>query len=210
MKLTSAALCMFMATLPLAAGTGEGAVLDYRYRARLADQPTWVEGRFRVVTTPALAVQSRVKKPRMGEWRIEPLAAPGAAAPSAGLLVRALGLCYFAGPTDQTAPLDLTQAFGGRRCRLWKVTVPAVVGAYAYLAEVAPGLLALDYFSAVLPAGEVRSLELHLAGVALGARTVPVEDGTALLRTLGAWAAQASGPAAGGTGTEGPETEDVP
>jgi hypothetical protein len=210
MKVMSAALCMFMATLPMVAGTAEGAVLDYRYRARLADQPAWVEGRFRVLTTPALNVHSRVKQPRMGEWRIEPQAAPGAAAPSAGLLVRALGLCYFSGPTDRTAPLDLTQAFGGRRCRLWKVRVPEAVGAYAYLAEVAPGLLALDYFSAVLPAGEVRSLEIHLAGVALGARTVPVEDGTALLRTLGAWAALASRPAADGTGTGALETEDVP
>lgn len=203
MRLSPAALCMFMASLPLAAGIREGAVLSYRYRARLADQPAWVEGRFRVVTTPALVVHSRVKKPRMGEWRIEPLAAN---APSAGLLVRALGLCYFSGPTDQAAPLDLAQTFGGRRCRLWQVKVPPAVGAYAYLAEVAPGLLALDYFSAVLPAGELRSLEIHLASVVLGAGTVPAEDGTALLRTLGAWAAQA----AAGAGTDAPETEDVP
>jgi hypothetical protein len=208
MKLFTAALRLFLATAPLAAGAGEGAALDYRYRARLADQPAWVEGRFRVVTTPALEVHSRVKKPRMGEWRIEPLAAPGAAAPSAGLLVRALGVCYFSGPTDQAAPLDLTQNLGGRRCRLWQVKVPAAVGAYAYLAELAPGLLALDYFSAVLPDGEVRSLEIRLAGVSLGPRTVPAEDGTALLRTLAGWAARSQ--ASGGSGPDGLETEAVP
>jgi hypothetical protein len=210
MKWLAVVLRVLVATLPLSAGTGTGAVLDYRYRARLSDQPAWVEGRFRVVTTPALAVHSRVKKPRMGEWRIEPQAGPGGALPPAGLLVRALGLCYFSGPTAQTAPLELTQAFGGRRCRLWQVKVPEAAGAYAYLAEVAPGLLALDYFSAVLATGQVRSLELHLAGVALGPGTVPVEDGTALLRTLGAWGGPALGPAGGGPGGEAPESEEVP
>jgi hypothetical protein len=62
----------------------------------------------------------------------------------------------------------------------------------------------------VLPTGQVRSLELHLVGVALGPGTVPVEDGTALLRTLGAWGSPALGPAGGGPGAEAPESEEVP
>jgi hypothetical protein len=187
MKVSAAVLCIALAALPLAAAAGGGgAVLDYHFRARLADQDAPVEGGFRLVTSPALVVRSRVKKPRMGSWRIEPL--PGSTVPlPAGLLVRMLEFCYFSGPTAQTAPLDLTLALGHRRCRLWQVQAPPGAGAYAYLAELAPGLLAVDYLSAVLPAGAVRSLELRLAGVAMGPRPAPAEEGTALLRSLRAW-----------------------
>lgn len=205
MRLLATVLRVTLVSLPLAAGIGQGAALEYRFRARLADQAAPVEGRFRLVTTPALVVRSRVKKPRMGGWRIEALDPPLPAA----LLARALGLCYFSGPAAQTSPLDQWVSLGGRRCRLWQVRVPAQVGAYAYLAEVAPGLLALDYVSAVLPDGEVRSLELHLAGLALGPGTVPAEDGAALLRTLRAWAAPAPAVAAA-AGPDDLETENVP
>jgi len=200
-------LGMVLLSLPLWGGGGDGAVLDYRFTARLEDQAAPVAGGFRLVTTPALAVRSRVKRPRMGGWRIEPLAGDGAA-PTPAVLMRALSVCYFSGPTDQTAPLPTGMTIGHRWCRLWQVQVPREVGAYAYLAEVAPGLLALAYFSAALPGGSVRSLEVHLAGVALGPRTVPAEEGTALLRTLQAWAFPPAPPAGGEPGAL--ETESVP
>jgi hypothetical protein len=139
----------------------------------------------------------------MGTWQIEPLARRGAA-PSGALLARVLGLCYFSGPVPQTVPLATGIKFGGRRCRLWQMQTPPGAGAYVYLAEVAPGLLALAYLSATLPEGEYRSLEIHLDRVALGRRVVPAEEGAALLRTLQHW---------GGLGGSDPgtlETERIP
>ena len=84
-----------------------------------------------------------------------PLAGKGAA-PSPALLVRALSLCYFSGPTAQAVPLATGMQFAGHWCRLWQVRIPPQAGAYAYLAEVAPGLLALAYLSAARPEGELQ------------------------------------------------------
>jgi hypothetical protein len=94
---------------------------------------------------------------------------------------------------------------GNRWCRLWQVRIPPEVGAYAYLVEVAPGLLALAYLSANLPEGDIQSLEIHLNGFALGRRAAPAEEGTALLKTLQHWAEQA-----GTAGAPDPVTEEVP
>jgi hypothetical protein len=96
--------------------------------------------------------------------------------------------------------------FAGRWCRLWQVQTPPEVGAYAYLVEVAPGLLALAYLSATLPEGDIRSLEIHLAGMSLGRHAVPAEEGTALLKTLRHWGEQTAAPAAAGE----LETEEIP
>jgi hypothetical protein len=175
----------------LLAGRPEGAVLDYRLKVVAQEGAAPVESRFRLLTSPALVTRNKVQRPRMGVWRIEPLVR-GGAAPSAFQLTRTLGLCYFSGPTAQAVPLPNGMRFGGRWCRLWQVRTPAGVGAYAYLAEVAPNLLALAYLSATLPDGDPRgprALELHLEGASLGARVAPAEEGTALLKTLDRWAA---------------------
>jgi hypothetical protein len=158
-------------------------VLDYRYKVRLRDQGTATETAFRLVTTPPLEVRGKVKRPRLGGWRIEPLAA-GRAAPPPAVLLRALSWCYFSGPDPQLVPLAEGVTYGRRWCRLWQVQTPPGVGVYAYLAEVAPHLLALAYLSAAFPEGDVRALEFRLTGVSLGPGTVPAEEGTALLMTL--------------------------
>jgi hypothetical protein len=173
----------------LVAGGADAARLDYRLKVGLRDQPAALECGFRVVANPALVTHNRTRRPRMGSWRIEPLAGPGTV-PSPALLARVLGLCYFSGPTAQVVPLATGMRFGGRWCRLWQVQTPPQVGAYAYLVEVAPGLLALAYLSANLPEGDIRALEIHLAGLSLGRRAAPAEEGTALLKTLQRWTDQ--------------------
>ena len=180
-------IILILAFPALAAGVTDDARLDYRLKVRLRGDPAVMETAFRMVATPALVTRSKVKRPRMGRWLIEPLPGLGAA-PSPALLARVLNLCYFSGPTAQAVPLATGMRFAGRWCRLWQVRTPPEVGAYVYLAEVAPGLLALAYLSATLPEGEVRSLEIHLSTLSLGRRAAPAEEGTALLRTLQHWA----------------------
>jgi hypothetical protein len=188
MRLFSSLLTLVFPVLPLLAGGADGASLDYRLKVRLRDAPAMVESSFRVVAMPPLATRGRVQRPRMGSWRIEPLG-PGTA-PSPALLARVLRLCYFSGPGVETVPLATGMKFAGRWCRLWQVQTPREVGAYAYLAEVAPGLLALAYLSASLPEGDIRSVEIHLSGLSLGRRAAPAEEGAALLKTLQHWAGQ--------------------
>ena len=189
MGLFSSLLTWACPVLPLLAGGPDDARLDYRLKARLREEPAEVDSGFRVVASPALITGNKVKRPRMGRWQIEPLARAGGASPA--LLARALRLCYFSGPTPQAVPLTTGMKFGNRWCRLWQVQTPPEVGAYVYLVEVAPGLLALAYLSATFPQGDLRSLEIHLSGVALGRRAAPAEEGTALLKTLKLWADQA-------------------
>jgi hypothetical protein len=182
-------IVLILAFPALAAGATDDARLDYRLKVRLRGDAAAVETAFRMVATPALATRGKVKRPRMGRWLIEPLAVRGAT-PSPALLARVLNLCYFSGPTAQAVPLETGMTFAGRWCRLWQVRTPPEVGAYVYLAEVAPGLLALAYLSATLPGGDVRSLEIHLSSLSLGRRAAPAEEGTALLRTLQHWGDQ--------------------
>jgi hypothetical protein len=205
MRLFSSIFVLALQVLPLAAGGAEEARLDYRLKVRLREAPAAVESGFRMVATPALTTRNKVKRLRMGRWQIEPLAGSGAP-PSAAILARALGLCYFSGPTAQAVPLATGMTFAGRWCRLWQVQTPPEVGAYAYLVEVAPGLLALAYLSATLPEGDIRSFEIHLAGMSLGRHAVPAEEGTALLKTLRHWADQAGMPDV----HDELETEEIP
>jgi hypothetical protein len=208
MKWFSSILVLVFPAVLLAAGS-EGAVLDYRIKVVAREGEAPQESAFRLVTTPALVTRNRVQKPRMGAWRIEP-AGSGGPAPSAAQLARTLGLCYFSGPTTQVLPLPTGIRLGRRWCRLWQVQTPRGVAAYAYLAEVAPDLLALTYLSAKLPEGDPRgprALEIRLEGVSLGARVAPAEEGTALLRTLEHWSAPMPEPAP--EAADGVETEPV-
>ncbi len=202
MKYFADLLPAVLVSLNLAAAGREGAVLDYRLKVQQRGPAAAVESGFRLVTTPALEVRSRVKRARFGAWRIEPLAVDGRT-PSPAVLMRALGLCYFSGPSAQVVPLAQGMTYNHRWCRLWQVQTPPGVGAYAYLVEVGPGLLALAYLSAYLPEGDIRTVEIRLAAVSLGPGAVPAEEGTALLRTLQKWA----GPLPAGNGAE---REEVP
>jgi hypothetical protein len=190
------AVCLVVLALPLlAAAPAQDARLDYRIKAVLRDGAV-VDGAFQVLATRPLVTRNHVQRHRLGSWEIRPQA-PGVAP---AFLVQALNLCYFAGPTDQVAPLAEGVRFQGRWCRLWQVRTPPRLGAYAYLAEVAPGLLALAYLSAARPQADFTSLEIRLVGLSLGRAPAPAEDGLALLRTLRAWS-EAPAPA---------ETEQVP
>jgi hypothetical protein len=178
------------------AGVGQGSVLDYRLKVRPKGETLWVEGHFRVVVAPALITGNRVKKPRMGAWRLE--AVPGQGVPpTASLLARAARLMYFAGPSPQTTQLASSMTLGARHCRLWQAQAPPGVAAYVYLAEVAPNLLALSYLSASRDEGELAAMEIHLEKVELGPHPSAAEEGTTLLRTLRRWSAQ-SAPEPGG------------
>lgn len=179
-------VALALAALPALAAATPGAVLEYRLKVRPRDGTFWTESGFRVVTSPALRTRNKVHKPRMGRWRIEPMVWQGAV-PSSALLARVAGFLYFSGPTPQVVPRASGITFGHRWCRLWQAEAPAGTPAFAYLAEVAPHLLALSYLSATLPEGEIGSLEIHLLKVALGPHTVPAEEGTALVNTLQRW-----------------------
>ena len=192
------------------AGTRAGTVLDYELRVRMADETAWVEGGFRLVTTPALVTGNRVKKPRMGGWRLEPKVDHLGArevVPSAVLLARVAGLMYFSGPAPELAMRATGRVLGGRFCRLWQAPTAPGMGAYVYLAEVAPHLLALSYLSASLGEGDIDALEIHLVKVELGAHPCPAEEGGALLRTLGSWRPRA--PQALGKKMELLESEEI-
>ncbi|MDR3671720.1 MAG: hypothetical protein P4L36_12800 [Holophaga sp.] len=206
MRLFSSLITLALPAI-LVAGGADDARLDYRLKVCQGDPPTAQESGFRVLASPALVTRNKVKRPRMGSWRIEPLPGSGAA-PSPALLAQVLGLCYFSGPSSQAVPLATGMKLGGRWCRLWQVQTPPQVGAYVYLAEVAPGLLALAYLSARLPEGDLRSLEIHLAGLSLGRRAAPAEEGTALLKTLQHWADRPEPLRSADPGTV--ETEQVP
>ena len=172
------------------AGVRGGAVLDYTIKVRMEDETTWTQGGFRVLTTPALVTGNKVKKPRMGGWRVEalpnPPGSPGGA-PSAALLARVTGLLYFSGPSAGLTVRDSGMRLGNRFCRLWQVQSPPRVPGYIYLAEVAPHLLALSYLSVKVDEGGVAALEIHLVKAELGSRPSPAEEGTTLLRTLQRW-----------------------
>lgn len=173
------------------AGTGDQAVLDYRLKFQRRNESAWVETRFRLVSTPALVLPRKVRRPRMGGWRLETGPGPD---PGAAVLAQAASLMYFSGPTPTLVRKGTDLVLGGRPCHLWQVPVPAEVPAYAYLAEVAPNLLALCYLSVILRQGDLAAVELHLTRVSLGGHPSPAEDGAALLRTLARWSTP--GPAA--------------
>ena len=138
------------------AGVRGGAALDYTVRVRMRNETAWEEGGFRVLTTPALITGNRVKKPRMGGWRIEPWGDHRGTSPV--VLARVASLLYFSGPSPELTVRDSGMVLGGRSCRLWQAPAPAGMAAYIYLAEVAPHLLALSYFSANLGEGDIDAL----------------------------------------------------
>ncbi|MDP2876850.1 MAG: hypothetical protein Q8O00_11745 [Holophaga sp.] len=158
--------------------------LDYRVKIRFQGDPNIVETRFSLIPTPVATTANRVKKARMGAWRLEAQQPKNAPFSQAMILARVERMLYFSGPTEQTLRQNLVVRFGEKACRIWNVPAPKGVAAYAYLAEVAPGLLALSYFSGAFTSGDVASLEIQLEGFRLDPGAAPSEDGTQLLRSL--------------------------
>lgn len=166
------------------------------------EEKPW-ETRFTVLPTPPVQSHNKVKKPRLGGWRLEADRAQGTPNAHSFLLARAERLLFLSGIMPQADPEPFLLRFGSRSCPVWRVQIPRGVKASAYLAEVVPGLLALCDLSAKFEKGDIKSLELHLEGIGLKAGTAPPEDGTALLTSLQRWSATGSageGPAGGSEG----------
>ncbi len=181
---------------------GEADGLRYLVVLHLRGEEKPWETRFTVLPTPPVQSHNRVKKPRLGGWRLEADRAQGTPNAHSFLLARAERLLFLSGIVPQADPEPFVLRFGPRSCPVWKVQVPKGVRASAYLAEVNPGLLALCDLSASFEKGDIRSIELHLEGVGLKPGSAPPEDGTSLLTTLQRWSATGSageGPAGGGT-----------
>ena len=171
-----------------AAGGHEGTVLDYKVIVRLRDAAQPQELHLRVTTTPPVAVRNKVKRPRYVGWKLRILPGKGAT-PPASVLARVASLMYLEGPASGLVPREGGTRFGKRFCRLWQAQTPSSVGAFVYLVEVAPDLLALSYLSASLPEGELATIEIHLEGVTLAHPPAPAEEGMVLLKTLRSWGA---------------------
>ncbi len=188
MRFFSAFLASGFMVLTLGAAGHEGTTLDYTVIVHLRDGGAPLTARIQVVTTPPVATRNKVKRPRFVGWRVKALPVKGVL-PPASVLTRAASLLYLESPTAGLIPREGGMRFGKRFCRLWQAQTPSSVGAFVYLVEVAPDLLALSYLSASLPEGDIASLEMHLDSVSLGPNPAPAEDGMVLLATLRKWGA---------------------
>jgi len=173
-------------SLPLSAAGPASTVLEYRVKVRLREAPAPLEGTLRVVTLPPVQTRNRVKRPRYVGWRVETL--PEGRFP-AYVRARLERLLYLEGSGPGLVPREGGLRIEGRFCRFWQAQTPAAVGAFVYLAEVGPDLLALAYLSASLPDGDLATVEMHLEKAQSGPGAAPAEAGGALLATLRQWGA---------------------
>lgn len=189
------ALLLFL-SLPAAAQEG----LRYHMQVWMRGETTPMETRFRLVATEGTTSHNRVKKPRMGGWRLEADRTQGTPYAQALLLGRAERLLYLAGPSPQTHAEPIALRFGTRSLPVWSLEMPKGLRASTVLVEVAPGLLALCDLSARFERGDLARIELHLESLDGAHFLVPAEAGTVLLGTLRAWAQEArQEPEDGGT-----------
>gem|GEM_PF-369527 len=177
-------LLVFPVVLQAAAPQRGMGALVYRVKLRMQGEATAIETRFSLIPTPVAATANRVKKSRMGAWRLEAHQPKDAAFSQAMVLAQVERMLYFSGPMAGVAPRDLVVHFGDKPCQVWAAKIPSGVNAYAYLAEVAPGLLALSYFSGSFSGGDLATLEIQLESFHLEAGAAPAEQGTALVNTL--------------------------
>jgi hypothetical protein len=203
-----ARVCLVLAVFFAGTAGRAGGAGGFHYRIRVwkRGEPAPVEGHFVMVPTPPLVTANKVKKPRLGGWRLEMDQTVATRMAPAVILARAEGLLYLAGPSPQARPRNFIVRYGGRRCPVWQVDVPKGLSALAYLAEVGPDLLALSYVSVCPRTGDMASIEIQLESFELGRGVSPAEDGMALIRTLQEWA---SAPADTTAAAKGGEAETV-
>lgn len=170
-------------SLPVAAQEG----LRYRMQVWMRGEAAPLETRFRLVATAGTVSHNRVKKPRMGGWRLEADRTQGTPYAQALLLGRAERLLYLAGPSPQTRAEPIALRFGTRSLPVWSLELPKGLHASTALVEVAPRLLVLCDLSARFERGDLARLELHLEGLDATESLAPAEAGTVLLSTLQAW-----------------------
>lgn len=157
--------------------------MDYRACVRLVGQTEDHVIHFRLEPLPALVTRNKVKKPRLGRWRLVVLESPSGVAPGA-LMARLERLLYFAGPSLETTSLGHLGLVGGREYRLWRVEVPKPVEVRVDLAELRKDLLVLRTLEGALPSMGVDRVNLELRRVHLGTPPAPAEGGGVLLATL--------------------------
>lgn len=179
----------FLLALSLPAMAQEG--LRYRMQVWMRGEPAPVETRFRLISTASATSHNRVKKPRMGGWRLEADRVQGTPYAQALLLGRAERLLYLAGPSPQTRAEPISLRFGTRSLPVWSLDVPRELQASTVLVEIAPNLLALCDLSARFDRGDLARIELHLESLEGTGALAPAEEGTVLLSTLRAWAREA-------------------
>ncbi|HEY3400152.1 MAG TPA: hypothetical protein VGK03_05915 [Geothrix sp.] len=179
----------FLLVLSLPALAQEG--LRYRMQVWMRGEAAPVETRFRLVATEGTTSHNRVKKPRMGGWRLEADRTQGTPYAQALLLGRAERLLYLAGPSPQTRAEPIALRFGNRSVPVWSLEMPSGLNVSTVLVEVSPKLLALCDLSARFERGELARIELHLEGLDGTGSLAPAEAGTVLLTTLQAWAQEA-------------------
>lgn len=179
----------FLLALSLPAAAQEG--LRYHMQVWMRGETAPMETRFRLVATAGTTSHNRVKKPRMGGWRLEADRTQGTPYAQALLLGRAERLLYLAGPSPQTRAEPIALRFGARSLPVWSLEMPKGLRASIALVEVGPRLLALCDLSARFDRGDLARLELHLEGLGAPGTLAPAEAGTVLLSTLQAWSQEA-------------------
>jgi hypothetical protein len=158
--------------------------LHYRATLTFRGAKTPVVTHFVVMPTPIAETRNKVKKPRMGGWRIEGVQRKEDGFSQAAVLARVGRLLYFSGPAPGLIQKPIFIRYNDKPCQVWQVPAPLGLHVYAYLVEVAPGILALSYCSGNFGTGEWASVELQLENFHIQSGTAPAENGTALLTTL--------------------------
>jgi hypothetical protein len=156
----------------LALAPPEGLV--YEARLRLMGRPQPLKATLQVETIPALVTRNRVRRPRLGTWKLSLRGTPpDVSAPL--LLARLERLLYLSGPVPGMAPLGRGQ---------WTYHCPRPQSVTVRFVEVSRGLLALSRLDGVLTGLGFESVDLRLVRVHLPRKAGPVEAGTALIGTL--------------------------
>lgn len=158
--------------------------LHYRavvlFRGETAPRTT----RFVLMPTAVVETRNKVKKPRLGSWRLESERRKEDAFAQTAVLARMEKLLYLSGPGPALIQKPIFIRYEDKRCQVWQVEPISGVHVYAYLVEVAPGLLALSYLSGTFSGGDMASVELQLEHFRLLPGAAPAENGTVLLNTL--------------------------
>jgi hypothetical protein len=159
---------------------------ELHYRASLVfrNEKQPVVTRFVLMPTAIAETRNKVKKPRMGGWRLEAVQRKGETFAQAAVLARIEGLLFLSGPEPRLIQKPIFIRYEGKRCQVWQVPMPPGLHAYAYLVEAAPGLLALSYFSGSFGSGDLASVEIQLEAFHLRPEAAPAENGAILLATL--------------------------
>jgi hypothetical protein len=166
---------------PLVPSQGE---LHYRVTLTFRGDKAPVTTHFILQPTPIAETHNKIKRPRLGGWRIEGVQRKADAFSEAAVLARVGRLLYFSGPVPGLIRKPIFIRYNDRPCQVWQVPTPPELHVYAYLVEVAPGLLALSYCSGNFGNGELAGVELQLENFHLQPGAAPAEEGAVLLMTL--------------------------